>query len=231
MDEKELFKNYVNQRLWNGTNHPLSLYSSFNNETEIAATRNGKHFIVGKIGEPLILRQQIPLSVRPYYYKNDNPNIITIHSKDKQQSIDVLHNYKNYDCIIVSAIYTACIKEILPENIDNTYNIDLADYMDRLFTPTALYNKNPEKFEDAEKIGAAYINRVAPVQETLYYRTLIQKGAQPSLFSVYQSLQNPLGSGICRHLAFPALTDYLMTGYNQISNHQTIGMQRLEHAS
>ena len=76
------------------------------------------------------------------------------------------------------------------------YFADNLSYLDRLVTPVPLYNKEPETFNDIEKIGCAFLTRVIPVLEPRYYLEELKRGAHPSILSIADAISRPTFAGV-----------------------------------
>ncbi len=162
--------NYINEmlngKIYNSCNHELKVYL---NETKYAMTRKGNFFLTDLNAKPdYIIRQMRPLSIRKVTEKEKQQILHAPEVFDTQ--IDIAWNYDKYDIIVTSNRYAgSCIRQ-LP-----TY----VDYIDRLFVPIKLFNRNPEK-EKAEIIGCVGFQKYVYPKLPGQYMTDLQNGFIPS---------------------------------------------------
>lgn len=189
---------YVLSKTYNGVNHDIKFY----NPECCAANRRGDHFLrYGNEKPSSIIQWSEPLSV---YSSAVKYGITTLCMKDGI-NIDFLNNYEYYDSIIVSRKYAECAK---------VYLADYTEYLDRLWVTVPLYDRNTEMYDECNKIGCVFVQRVVPVQEPRYYMELIRSKHRPSLFSVSEAINNTSITGkygrIFNSNAIGYLREYLL---------------------
>ena len=179
---------YFSNKIYGGTNHDNPIYGPFN----FKRNRKGQHYLASENANPMIvIPQSSPLSVREFTKPEAVFGLVNICVEDGTKNIDFLPNYENYERIIVSRIYAEAAKKYFSDNLS---------YLDRLVTPVPLYNKEPEIYNDTEKIGCAFLTRVIPVLEPRYYLEELKKGAHPSILSIADAISQPTVAG-----AYPKL--------------------------
>ena len=148
---------YFSNKTYGGTNHDNPIYGPFN----FKRNRKGQHYLASENANPMIvIPQSSPLSVREFTKPEAVFGLVNICVEDGTKNIDFLPNYENYERIIVSRLYAEAAKKYFADNLS---------YLDRLVTPVPLYNKEPETFNDIEKIGCAFLTRVLLYTGRLVY--------------------------------------------------------------
>ena len=166
---------YFSNKIYGGTNHDNPIYGPFN----FKRNRKGQHYLTNENANPMIvIPQSSPLSVREFTKPEAVFGLVNICVEDGTR-------------IIVSRIYAEAAKKYFADNLS---------YLDRLVTPVPLYNKEPETFNDIEKVGCAFLTRVIPVLEPRYYLEELKKGAHPSILSIADAISQPTVAG-----AYPKL--------------------------
>lgn len=158
------------ERVYNACNHELNLYM---NNTKYAMTRKEKFFLTEEGTKPdYIIRQMRPLCIRNTSDKKENSLLLAPEVFETQ--IDIAPNYNRYDVIVVSYRYaTFCYKQF-PAYVD---------YIDRLFVPVKLYDKNPEK-EKASVVGCVGFQKYCYPKTPEQYVIDINNGYKPSKAAV-----------------------------------------------
>lgn len=213
MNENRKFYEEYFRNTYNGLNHEVNICIE---NAHIAANRRGQHFLLEESEEikSSILPQMVPLSARTTTCQPVGTllGICTYYTEDGN-NIDVVCNFMAYDAIIVSNLYAVKAIEYLHETAFGRtvyYNM----YMDRLFTPIPLYDKDPQEF-DAKKVGCAGFTRVIPVAEPMEYRLAIEAGLSPSAQSIAECLMRPLPSGKYSKVMNQLGKEYLWNYLNQ----------------
>ena len=148
---------YFSNKTYGGTNHDIPIYGPFN----FKPNRKCQHYLTNENANPMIvIPQSSPLSVREFTKPEAVFGLVNICVEDGTKNIDFLPNYENYERIIVSRLYAEAAKKYFADNLS---------YLDRLVTPVPLYNKEPETFNDIEKIGCAFLTRVLLYTGRLVY--------------------------------------------------------------
>ena len=177
---------YISNKTYGGTgpSHGNRIYDSFN----FIPNRKGQHYLTNENANPMIvIPQSSPLSVREFTKPEAVFGLVNICVEDGTKNIDFLPNYENYERIIVSRIYAEAAKKYFADNLS---------YLDRLVTPVPLYNKEPEIYNDIEKVGYAFLTRVIPVLEPRYYLEELKRGAHPSILSIADAISRPTFAGV-----------------------------------
>lgn len=171
---EEILSIYCKCNIYCGVNHDIKFY----NGDHCSANRNGQYFLMDEGVKPLkVFRQATPLSVHPPAAPKSLYGITTF--SIEEGSIDFLNDYVNYDMIIVSRAYA----EYAKRNFASCPN-----YLDRLRVPVPVYNKDPGRYSDSEKMGVIFFERVVPANEPHYYIELLNAGMHPSLSSINDAI-------------------------------------------
>lgn len=175
---------YFSNKTYGGTNHDIPIYGPFN----FKPNRKCQHYLTNENANPMIvIPQSSPLSVREFTKPEAVFGLVNICVEDGTKNIDFLPNYENYERIIVSRLYAEAAKKYFADNLS---------YLDRLVTPVPLYNKEPEIFNDIEKVGCAFLTRVIPILEPRYYLEELKRGAHPSILSIADAISRPTFAGV-----------------------------------
>ncbi|MBO5372297.1 MAG: hypothetical protein J6A75_06220 [Lachnospiraceae bacterium] len=166
-----------NLRVFNGCNHPINFYSK-----NYAQNRKTQFFLTTENALPdKIYSQGNPLSAYSYF-ERANPccGINLFFPEMLKARLDIASNYYEYDIILVSSRYAALAKQVFFNN---------PDYLDRLFCPITLYNRNPEEsnqnsLEKAKKIGCIGFRKVWSTKTPQNYMAELRAGYYPSVASM-----------------------------------------------
>lgn len=169
-------KNF-NLRVFNGCNHPINFYSK-----NYAQNRKNEFFLTSENALPdKIYSQGNPLSAYSCL-ERANPccDINLFFPEMLKAKLDIVPNYYEYDVILVSSRYAALAKQVFLNN---------PDYLDRLYSPITLYDKNPEEsnqksLEKAQKIGCIGFRKVWSAKTPQNYMNEIKAGYCPSVASM-----------------------------------------------
>lgn len=167
---------FSNHRIYNGTNHELNMYDP----QDTYMDREGKYYLKLASSIPKsIIERGIALSVQ-YGINSDNNTVInSLHYYQPNRSytyLDTLPNFKEYDTIVVSSKYAKIARKRCFQNDP--------DYLDRLFTPISIYNK-----EDNKVIGAIGFQKVCDNRNIIDYCQMVDShlrlcSAPPSLSAI-----------------------------------------------
>ena len=163
-------KNLSCYKMYNGCNHNITFYGNY---LKYAMTRKEKFFLTEEGTKPdYVIRQMRPLCIRNTSEKKENSLLLAPEVFETQ--IDIAPNYNCYDVIVVSYRYaTFCYKQF-PAYVD---------YIDRLFVPVKLYDKNPEK-EKASVVGCVGFQKYCYPKTPEQYVIDINNGYKPSKAAV-----------------------------------------------
>ena len=167
---------FPNLRIYNGTNHELCMYDP----EDTYMDREGKYYLRSTSSTPnSIIQQNTALSVQYGVNSNNNTIINSLFYYQPNRTytyLDALPNFKEYDTIVVSSKYAKVARKRCYQNDP--------DFLDRLFTPISIHNR-----EDNQIIGAIGLQKVCDNRNIVDYCQMVDchlrlGGAQPSLSAI-----------------------------------------------
>ncbi len=154
----------------NCTAHPIELYE----QKDLTSNRKEQYYLRDSKAAPrVIIPQNMPLSIHQHSFSLGEFEEVSLFSP--VITVDPVLD-TSYDVIIVSSRYAQVAMTTMPLYYD---------LLDRLYTVVPLFNKDPEKTEFPEKIGAAGIQKVWFSQNPVeLYETILRRNCRPSLASI-----------------------------------------------